>query len=225
MANFEHESLISIPLFPYQKKLVSHGIVSVIGYLVLLPLGIFIARYLRTFTPKWFYAHWIVQSIVSGPFIIASFALAHSATAESESGHYNDKHKKWGLAIFILYWIQFALGTFIHFVKPRVALIRGRTVQNYFHAILGLFIIGASFFQVRYGFRTEWPLQTGRGKIANGANIVWWIWVFVVPVVYFAGVVLLIRRQYRLEADSREKMAPTATSSKEAIAMNRTGEY
>ncbi|TCD67202.1 hypothetical protein EIP91_000378 [Steccherinum ochraceum] len=215
------EVLIHIPLLPFQKNIVAHGIVSAIGYLVLLPLGILLARYTRTFTNKWFHAHWFVQTIVSGPLIIASFALARHATTQAGTGHYNDTHKKWGLAIFILYWIQLAIGVLIHFVKPRFGFrLGGRPLQNYFHAILGLFILAASFYQVRYGFRVEYPLQSGRGKVGNGANIVWWIWVFLIPVVYFAGVALLIRRQYRQEALARDKSVPTATSSGENMAMN-----
>ena len=58
------QSSIHIPLFPYQKNLVAHGIVSAIGYLVLIPLGILIARYTRTFTNHWFNAHWFVQMVI-----------------------------------------------------------------------------------------------------------------------------------------------------------------
>jgi len=219
----EPATLLHIPLLPFQMNLVAHGIVSAIGYLVLLPLGILLARYTRTFTNKWFHAHWFVQTIVSGPLIIASFALARHATTQAGTGHFNDTHKKWGLAIFILYWIQVAFGAFIHFVKPRVGLrIVRRPIQNYLHAILGLLILAASFYQVRYGYRVEWPLQAGRGKVGNGANIVWWIWVFLIPVVYFAGVALLLRRQYRQEAERQGKSVPTATSSGENMDMNHT---
>ncbi|THH28305.1 hypothetical protein EUX98_g5878 [Antrodiella citrinella] len=215
----ELESLIKIPLLPYQKNLVAHGIVSAIGYLVLIPFGILLARYLRTFSSRWFHAHWFVQTIVSGPLIIASFALARHATTQSELGHYNDTHKKWGLALFILYWIQLALGAFIHFVKPNVGLrVVRRPIQNYFHAILGLFIMAASFYQVRYGFRVEWPLIGGRGKVGNGANIVWWIWVFFIPVVYFIGVALTLRRQYRQEGEMHGK----TTSTSSDVTMNQT---
>lgn len=52
---------VSVPLLPYQKKIIAHGILCVIGFLGLLPLGALVARYFRTFTPVWFQAHWIIQ--------------------------------------------------------------------------------------------------------------------------------------------------------------------
>lgn len=77
----------------------------------------------------------------------------------------------------MLYWVQCALGAFIHWVKPKRS--TGRPVQNYFHAIFGLFIIALAFYQVRTGYKTEWPNTTGRGDIAKGADVVWYIWVVV----------------------------------------------
>lgn len=80
--------------------------------------------------------------------------------------------------------------------------------------------------QVRTGFRTEWHLQTGRPQISNGANVFWYIWIIVstlfgprVPgeeevltdlmqllvVVYFAGVLLLVPRQFRQEKEAMER--------------------
>lgn len=99
-------------------------------------------RHLLFLTPS-------VYAIPAGPLVIASFALARKATTQSGTGHYNDTHKKWGLALFILYWIQLGIGALIHFVKPVSGprIVR-RPVQNYVHALLGLFILGASFYQV-----------------------------------------------------------------------------
>jgi hypothetical protein len=50
-----------IPLRPYQRLVVAHAILCVIGFLVLLPAGALLARYFRTFTPTWFRGHWITQ--------------------------------------------------------------------------------------------------------------------------------------------------------------------
>ncbi len=52
---------IVIPLLPFEKYIVAHAIFCVIGFLGLLPLGALLARYTRTFSPKWYTAHWIVQ--------------------------------------------------------------------------------------------------------------------------------------------------------------------
>ena len=63
-------------------------------------------------------------------------------------GQLNDTHKKWGVAIFVLYFFQLSLGGFIHFIKVRFLCVLGRSVQNYFHALFGIFLIGISFYQV-----------------------------------------------------------------------------
>ncbi|KAI0085035.1 hypothetical protein BDY19DRAFT_987219 [Irpex rosettiformis] len=184
-----------IPLLPYQKYIIAHAILSMLGFLVFLPLGAIIARWLRTFSSIWFTAHWVLQFGVAMPIIVTGFALGVHAVKLNGVQNLADTHMKWGVALFVLYWVQVCLGAIIHFFKPAGAWlrVRGRTFQNYFHAILGLFIIGVSFYQVRTGFRTEWPLYTGRGKVRNGANIAWIVWLVLIPTFYFSGVVLLLR--------------------------------
>lgn len=60
----------------------------------------------------------------------------------------NDTHKKWGIAIFCLYLFQLSTGAFIHFTKYRLFPVRHRSLQNYFHPVFGLFLIGIAFYQV-----------------------------------------------------------------------------
>ena len=115
--------------------------------------------------------------------------------------HLDDDHKRWGIAIFVLYFVQCALGAIIHWIKPASFTVRKkRPVQNYFHAILGLLVIGLAFYQVRLrspqfpnalsisshpsarqvrdGFKNEWAVS-GRPPISKAADIVWYIWVAV----------------------------------------------
>ncbi|KAI0369693.1 hypothetical protein BV20DRAFT_1036392 [Pilatotrama ljubarskyi] len=197
---------IAIPLFPFEKYIVAHAIFCVIGFLGFLPLGALLARYTRTYTASWFTAHWICQLALAGPTIIIGVALGFEAVSLAESGGANDVHKKWGIAIFVLYLLQVAIGLTIHYVKPRSwALGRGRRpAQNYFHAVFGLLIIAFAMFQVRTGFRSEWPAQTGRGSVGNGANGFWYFWIIFITVLYFAGLGLLVR-QFRLEREARKE--------------------
>lgn len=53
-----------IPLTANDKLIVAHGILATIGFLLLLPAGTLIARYLRTFTAIWFTGHWITQLLI-----------------------------------------------------------------------------------------------------------------------------------------------------------------
>ncbi|KAI0085042.1 hypothetical protein BDY19DRAFT_1076837 [Irpex rosettiformis] len=216
-----------IPLLPYQKYIIAHAILSVLGFLVFLPLGAIIARWFRTFTSIWYTAHWVLQFGVAMPVIVISFALGIQAVKLNGIQDLADAHMKWGVALFVLYWVQACLGAIIHYYKPAGAWlrVRGRTFQNYFHAILGLFIIGISFYQVRTGFRTEWPLYTGRGEVRNGANITWIVWLVLIPTFYFSGVVLLLRRQYQQEAASRLKTLNNGSDAQYPIVMKPVNTY
>lgn len=78
-----------------------------------------------------------------------------------------------GLALFILYIVQILIGNVIHLYKPKSAL-RRRPLQNYFHVFLGILIIGLSFYQVRTGYKIEYP--SGRDPLPKAADIVFYIW-------------------------------------------------
>lgn len=107
-----------IVLSASQKKIRTHGILMSVGFLVLLPLGVFIARFSRTIPSlknRWFTAHWFVQFVLSGPIIFAGWALGHQFAGDV---HYQDNHTRAGLALLILYLVQLVWGTIIHFFKP-----------------------------------------------------------------------------------------------------------
>jgi hypothetical protein len=40
---------------------IAHAVFSVVGFALLLPSGVLVARYLRTFSPAWYTGHWIAQ--------------------------------------------------------------------------------------------------------------------------------------------------------------------
>ncbi|KAJ7019216.1 hypothetical protein C8F04DRAFT_1214393 [Mycena alexandri] len=191
-----------IPLTPYQRMVVAHAILSVVGFALLLPLGALVARYLRTFSPSWFTVHWIAQFGISGPVIIVGIVLGFKA-----SGNIGykilDPHKvgKPGIVLLALYVAQCIFGAVIHWVKPKNA--TSRPLQNYLHAILGLTIIGLSMYQIRTGYSQEWPNFTGLGKVPSGVNILWMVWVVVLPVLYAIGLAFL-PKQYRQENAARK---------------------
>lgn len=65
----------------------------------------------------------------------------------------------------------------IHWLKPKSA--QRRPLQNYFHALLGITVIGLAFYQVRTGYKHEWVHTTGREALPKAVDIVWYIWVAV----------------------------------------------
>ncbi|OCB92085.1 CBD9-like protein [Sanghuangporus baumii] len=193
----------TVPLLGFQKLVIAHAVLLGVAFLILLPAGALLARWLRTFSPHWFIGHWIIQFYLAGALIVVGVALGIAAVSNAGAQHLNDDHKRWGIAIFVLYFVQCALGGIIHFIKPapRRNDTRTRPPQNYAHAVIGLLVIGLSFYQVRTGYKGEWE-SMGRGPAPKGVNEAWIAWVVVLPILYAAGLALL-PRQYRQERDAQ----------------------
>ncbi|KAI0051372.1 hypothetical protein FA95DRAFT_323564 [Auriscalpium vulgare] len=161
LANMSNPNF-SVPLNFVEKKARTHALLVSVGFLILVPLGTLTARYARTFTNRWWFGHWIINFVISGPVIFAGWALGHQTTSESfTGGHYSDPHKKIGLALLIMYLLQLALGAVIHFVRVPFLFVGHRPPQNYIHAVLGLAILALAAYQVHYGLNTEWARTTG----------------------------------------------------------------
>ncbi|TBU25164.1 CBD9-like protein [Dichomitus squalens] len=192
----------STPMLQYQKMIVAHALLCTIGFLILLPAGALLARYTRTFHNAWFRGHWVFQFAVAGPVITAGIILGIDAVATQPSAQLADTHKKLGLGLWIIYYFQCVLGFVIHRWKPLSWTVdKKRPAQNYGHAVLGLLIVALAFYEVRIGFHHEWDTLSGRPPIGKGADIVWYIWVALIPIAYLAGLVLL-PKQFRQERPS-----------------------
>ncbi|KDQ58563.1 hypothetical protein JAAARDRAFT_34380 [Jaapia argillacea MUCL 33604] len=187
---------------------VAHATLCTIGFLLLLPAGALLARYVRTFSAVWYKGHWIFQFALAGPITIVGIVLGAMSVGTANLSHFYDVHQKLGYGLLALYIAQCALGAFIHWVKPKNR--RGRPPQNYVHAVLGLATIGISFYQVRTGYATEWMNVTGR--TLDGVNIFWWIWIFLLPAAYAIGLAFL-PKQWRQERANSRKLADPRESS------------
>ncbi|KAJ7773968.1 hypothetical protein B0H16DRAFT_1304278 [Mycena metata] len=193
----------TFPLSPFENKARIHAHIMFFGYLIALPLGIFIPRYLRTFFRGWFWPHAIMNFFVTGPLIFTGFALGYQTTTTSGLPHFTDPHQKAGLALFIMYLIQICLGAFIHWIKFPFRFPGGRHPQNYLHAILGLSIIGLASWQTHYGLWTEWALITGNiHPVSSRCRHFWLGIVIAIWAIYGLGL-LLLPRQFKQEAASR----------------------
>lgn len=79
----------SNPFKSYQRMVIAHAIVCVVGFAFLLPIGVLLARYLRTSTPTWYTGHWIAQ------FGIGSFPnTIHCATYAYLSASWPHDHRR-----------------------------------------------------------------------------------------------------------------------------------
>ncbi|KAJ7634492.1 hypothetical protein FB45DRAFT_989410 [Roridomyces roridus] len=192
-------------LNPIEVKARKHALLCAIGFLILLPLGVLLARYARTFTRRWFWGHAIIQLLISGPVIFVGIALGHQLSNELEFNEMHDPHQNIGIALIALYGTQLLLGIFIHFVKLP-GLFRGhRPPWNYIHVALGLAILALAAYQVHYGLNTEWPFATGNlHHIPGSAMHAWLALIIIFWVLYFIGMTLL-PRQFKAEAAGRER--------------------
>jgi hypothetical protein len=184
-----------------QRMLVAHGIIMSIAFLFVLPFGAIFVRLTRTWIPGrfWFATHWIFQWLLAGTLITIGFSLAVNVVQQKGKEHFSTDHKKWGLALVVLYVTQCSLGGIIHFIKSKRRI--HRPPQNYLHACLGLFIIGGSFWQVHNGYTVEWP-KTQSLTVPSGVNVLFIAWAVLIPLLYVGGLTFL-PRQYKQERDAR----------------------
>lgn len=178
------------------QKLIWHGILLSVGFLVLLPTGSLIARWGRTFTPRWFKAHRIVNFGVALPVIAAGFVLGPLAVRERQATHFADAHQICGALLFALYIGQLFLGWYIH-ARRAVPERAPHPLSNILHAMLGISTIALAFLQVRSGV-SEWSMRTGREDLPHWCYDALIAWAVVTPLSYFAGLALL-RRQFAQE--------------------------
>lgn len=197
-----------------QAIIIAHAVMCSLAFVVFLPSGALLGRYMRTFSVIWFRGHWIINFLISGTTGLIGIILAIASINNRDGVHLNTPHKKLGLALVILYIVQCSLGGIIHFFKPAVN--NGRPPQNYTHAVLGLTIIGLSLYQVRLGYAKEWVSATGDAAPA-GVNVVWTIWTVLLPVAY-AGGLMFLKKQYRLEAENRAKQRKVLIEAKNSEA-------
>jgi len=178
----------------------AHGVVCAIAYLVVMPAGALLARYYRTLSPAWFKGHWIVQFAIASPIVFIGVVLAITI---SRMGGKWGTHAQVGVLLFVLYGTQCLFGGVIHFVKPENA--TRRPVQNYAHAILGITIIVVAFYQVRTGYKVEWPNATGR-QAPVAIDILWHSWVVCILLSYLGGLAFL-KKQFAQERQARHRAA------------------
>jgi len=190
------------PLTKREMVVLAHGVVCAIAYLVVMPAGALLARYYRTLSPTWFKGHWIVQFGIASPIVFVGVVLAITISRVGGPKTWGT-HAQVGVILFVLYGTQCLFGGVIHFVKPMRA--TRRPVQNYAHAILGITIITLAFYQVRTGYKVEWPSVADRPAPVP-IDVLWHIWVVCIPLAYFGGLCFL-RKQYAQERQARHRAA------------------
>ena len=125
---------LSLPLSEYEKTVRDHALLASIAFLIIMPLGVLVPRYLRTFTNRWvpaaldlrieqewihwrrwWWAHWIINFFISAPLVYASMAMALQA---SDITHFRTDDHKVRLPFFLTFQVYCWLNIY-HFLTHR----------------------------------------------------------------------------------------------------------
>ncbi|XP_030553283.1 cytochrome b561 and DOMON domain-containing protein At3g07570 [Rhodamnia argentea] len=129
---------------PYTRLRKSHGVLNMLGWSILMIIGIIVARHGKQYDPMWFYVHAAIQSsafILGLLGIICGFVLENKISASNVSTHK-------GLGIFIL--VLGCLQVMAFLARPE----KGSKVREYwnlYHHNMGRILIIFAIANVFYG--------------------------------------------------------------------------
>ncbi|KAI3461772.1 hypothetical protein Pfo_018435 [Paulownia fortunei] len=133
----------------------SHGLLNMLGWAILMPIGAMVARYMRKWDPIWFYSHAVIQSfgfILGFTGVICGFVLENRLNASV------NKHK--GIGIFIL--VLGCLQVIALFIRPDKTS-KVRKYWNWYHFGVGRTLIFLAAVNVFYGIHL--------GNAGSGWNV------------------------------------------------------
>ena len=130
---------------------IAHMALAIVAWFVLMPLGIFLARFGRArFT--WFPKHRAVQAAAVG-LAVVSMLLGFGANWSVGSANLIDTHHLLGLGLVCLALFQAVLGQAGHVIRRA----KGVRLQNYFHMVIGILLIPLAVLNAGKGFDLwEW---------------------------------------------------------------------
>lgn len=175
-----------------------HMIFMILGWQLLLPIGVLLARYGRTFF-SWFPYHRALMSI-SFLFIFIGFFLAIGGVSSEGGDHFSNTHEKLGLALFILVIVQIALGASSHELKKR----KGLRYIGYVHIPFGLILYALSVWQIHEGFEV-WQWQP-----PAYASYIIYAWAGLMALLYIVGLAFLTKE---IKQNKQEKITKHELSS------------
>nr|CAD1836982.1 unnamed protein product [Ananas comosus var. bracteatus] len=80
-----------------------HGLLVLLGWSVLMPVGVMAARYFRQYDPHWFYSHFLIQGI---GFVLGLAGIVIGFGLDGSGVNNVDAHKALGIAILALGSLQ-----------------------------------------------------------------------------------------------------------------------
>ncbi|KAK4483027.1 hypothetical protein RD792_010203 [Penstemon davidsonii] len=81
----------------------THGLLNMLGWAILMPIGAMVARYMRQWDPVWFYSHALIQS---SAFILGLSGVICGLVLENRLSASVSRHKGIGITVLVLGCLQ-----------------------------------------------------------------------------------------------------------------------
>ncbi|KAJ7641017.1 hypothetical protein FB45DRAFT_899264 [Roridomyces roridus] len=200
----------------HDKMIVAHAVLAGLAALITAPAAILIGRYFRS-RRWWFKAHLFLQ-IITAIFVITLFAVGLLAVASGGNGNQltgpkKDPHHDIGLAIAVLFFLQFVLGIVAHFTHSAGAgtytLTTPKSPLRHVHVGMGLVVTALLYAGVKTGM-DEWNnVSDAKTLVPKGVEVVYWVLFALAVAAYVFGWILEPIRAASRESSavgSREKV-------------------
>ncbi|GAA5829876.1 hypothetical protein JCM11251_007917 [Rhodosporidiobolus azoricus] len=211
------------------KALIAHATLGSVALVILTPSAILVARLGRN--KHWFPFH-AALNILSVVLVIVAFGIG----CKEGGGGFVDFHMRLGLALFLLYLLQPALGALAHFFtrpNPSTALhpsLRGGPppVLRAAHIVAGVVIVGLGYLQIANGLYKEWEEGSdAMTAVPKGVKVVFWVLLGVEVAAYVGtwiwGVVTRSRADRTEGAGWIRRPSTSTTGGGGAVELSRRG--
>ncbi|KAK9066012.1 hypothetical protein SSX86_015414 [Deinandra increscens subsp. villosa] len=128
---------------PYSNLKRSHGILNMMAWGILIPIGTMVARYLKHVDPLWFYVHSGIQSL---GFILGFAGVIAGVVLDNRLDAKVGKHKGLGITILVLGCLQ----VLALLIRPSIDA-KARQYWNLYHHNVGRLIISFAVVNIFYG--------------------------------------------------------------------------
>ncbi|KAJ7144810.1 hypothetical protein C8R43DRAFT_565250 [Mycena crocata] len=205
----------------HDTMIIAHAVIASTATLITAPAAILVGRYFRT-RRWWFKTHLILQTLTA-VFIITNvsvglIAVASGGNGDQLTGPKKDPHHDLGLAIILLFLLQFILGVVSHYTHSEGLVQRGafptlttpKSPLRHLHVVLGIVMTGLLYAGVKTGM-DEWDAVSDMHTLVpKGIVVAYWVIFGLEVAAYFFGWALEpIRaggRDDSIDSGSTEKM-------------------
>ncbi|KAJ6457369.1 hypothetical protein C8R45DRAFT_943314 [Mycena sanguinolenta] len=205
----------------HDSMIVAHAVLVSVATLLTAPAAILIGRYFRS-RSWWFRVHVTLQTLtaifVMVGVTVSLVAVNHNGNGTQLVGPKKDPHHDLGLAILILFLVQFALGVIAHYTHSAghtkgaafPTLTTPKNPLRHVHVVFGVVITALLYAGVKTGM-DEWDRVADNATLVpKGVRVAYWVLFGLAVGAYLLGWILEpIRGGSQLDsvdAGSTEKM-------------------